>query len=66
MLHHLFIHPFSSSDSHRTVAPTADPSLAFRVDNAKKKVDDKAMALLVEKKKQRASAVNLADKRKAV
>ena len=52
--------------SHRTVAPNYAPPLSSRVDNAKKKVDEKAMALLAEKKKRCASAVNLADERKAV
>ena len=66
MLHHCFLQPSSSFDSHRTVAPTAAPSLASRVDNAKKKVDEKAKALLAEKKKRCASAVNLEDKIKAV
>ena len=37
--------------SHRTVAPTASPSIESRADNAKKKVDEKATALLAEKKK---------------
>ena len=36
------------------------------MDNANKKVDEKATALLAEKKKRRASAVNLTDERKAV
>ena len=36
------------------------------MDNANKKVDEKATALLTEKKKRRASAVKLADERKAV
>ena len=36
------------------------------MDNEKKKVDEKATALLAEKKKRCASAVNLADERKAV
>ena len=52
--------------SHRTVAPTAAPSLAYRVDNAKKKVDENAAALLAEKKKRRSSAVKLSDERNAV
>ena len=66
MLHHCFIQPSSSSESHRTVAHTAAPSLASRVDNAKKKVDEKTTALLAEKKKWRASAVKLADGSNAV
>ena len=36
------------------------------MDNSKKKVDEKATALHAEKKKRSASAVNLADERKAV
>ena len=36
------------------------------MDNAKKKVDEKAMALFAEKKKQHASAVNMEDEIKAV
>ena len=35
------------------------------MDNTKNKVDEKATALLAEKKKRSASAVNLADERKA-
>ena len=66
MTHHWFLQPSSSSDSHRTVAPTAAPSLASRVYNAKKKVDEKVTDLLAEKKKRRAIAVKLADERKAV
>ena len=65
-LHHFFLKPSSYSDSRRTVAPSASPSLASRVDNANKKVDEKATALLAEKKKRRASVVKLEDERKAV
>ena len=36
------------------------------MENAKKKVDEKATSLLAEKKKRHSSAVNLADERKAV
>ena len=36
------------------------------MDNAEKKVDEKATALLAEKKKRRASAVKLKDERKSV
>ena len=45
---------------------TAAPSLVSRVDNAKKKVDEEATALLAEKKKRHASALKLADERKVV
>ena len=61
MLHHCFLQPFFSSDSHRTVAHTAATSLASRVENAKKKVDEKSTALLAENKKRRASKLNLED-----
>ena len=61
-----FLQPSSSSDSHPTVGPTAAPSLASRVDSAKKKVDKKSTALLKENKKRRVSAVKLVDERKAV